>query len=99
MDNKNEKLDKLIKEYGTLFNKYDFFIGKEVPENAYKAIDIGGGFYVIFTHKDIKETMNEKLKDFVEEQNKAFKEGKGWIDTDTTENGCNEQKQPNKVVT
>ena len=24
MDNKNEKLDKLIKEYGTLFNKYDY---------------------------------------------------------------------------
>lgn len=75
MDKANNRLNDLIKEYSELFNKYDFFIGKEIPENAYKAIDIGGGFYVVFTHKDIKETINERLQDYISEQNQN-----GWAD-------------------
>ena len=75
MDKENNRLNDLIKEYSGLFNKYDFFIGKEIPENAYKAIDIGGGFYVVFTHKDIKETINERLQEYIKEQNEN-----GWED-------------------
>ena len=75
MDKANNRLNDLIKEYSELFNKYDFFIGKEISENAYKAIDIGGGFYVVFTHKDIKETINERLQDYISEQNQN-----GWAD-------------------
>ena len=75
MDKTDNKLNDLIKEYSDLFNKYDFFIGKEIPENAYKAIDIGAGLYVIFTHKDIKETINERLQKYIKEQNEN-----GWED-------------------
>lgn len=75
MDKTDNKLNDLIKEYSDLFNKYDFFIGKEIPENAYKAIDIGAGLYVIFTHKDIKETINERLQEYIKEQNQN-----GWED-------------------
>ena len=75
MDKTDNKLNDLIKEYSDLFNKYDFFIGKEIPENAYKAIDIGAGLYVIFTHKDIKETINERLQEYIKEQNQN-----GWAD-------------------
>lgn len=75
MDKTDNKLNDLIKEYSDLFNKYDFFIGKEIPENAYKAIDIGAGLYVIFTHKDIKETINERLQEYIKEQNEN-----GWED-------------------
>ena len=75
MDKANNRLNDLIKEYSELFKKYDFFIGKEIPENAYKAIDIGGGFYVVFTHKDIKETINERLQEYISEQNQN-----GWED-------------------
>ena len=75
MDKTDNKLNDLIKEYSDLFNKYDFFIGREIPENAYKAIDIGAGLYVIFTHKDIKETINERLQEYIKEQNQN-----GWED-------------------
>lgn len=75
MDKENNRLNDLIKEYSELFKKYDFFIGKEIPENAYKAIDIGAGFYVVFTHKDIKETINERLQEYIKEQNEN-----GWAD-------------------
>jgi len=75
MDKTDNKLNNLIKEYSDLFNKYDFFIGKEIPENAYKAIDIGAGLYVIFTHNDIKETINERLQEYIKEQNQN-----GWED-------------------
>ena len=75
MDKTDNKLNDLIKEYSDLFNKYDFSIGKEIPENAYKAIDIGAGLYVIFTHKDIKETINERLQEYIKEQNQN-----GWAD-------------------
>ena len=37
-----EGLNNLIKEYSELFNKYDFKLSREIPENAYKAIKIGG---------------------------------------------------------
>lgn len=75
MDKANNRLNDLIKEYSDLFNKYDFFIGKEIPENAYKAIDIGAGLYIIFTNKDIKETINERLQEYIKEQNQN-----GWED-------------------
>ena len=70
-----ERLNNLIKEYSELFNKYDFKISREIPEDAYKAIDIGAGMYIVFTHKDIKETMQEKMKEYIEEQNEKIRKG------------------------
>lgn len=70
-----EKLNNLIKEYSQLFNKYDFKISREIPEDAYKAIDIGAGMYIVFTHKDIKSTMEEKMKEYIEEQNEKIRKG------------------------
>lgn len=70
-----ERLNNLIKEYSQLFNKYDFKISREIPEDAYKAIDIGAGMYIVFTHKDIKTTMEEKMKEYIEEQNEKIRKG------------------------
>lgn len=70
-----EKLNNLIKEYSQLFNKYDFKISREIPEDAYKAIDIGAGMYIVFTNKDIKSTMEEKMKEYIEEQNEKIRKG------------------------
>lgn len=70
-----EKLNNLIKEYSQLFNKYDFKISRGIPEDAYKAIDIGSGMYIVFTHKDIKSTMEEKMKEYIEEQNEKIRKG------------------------
>lgn len=70
-----ERLNNLIKEYSELFNHYDFKISREIPEDAYKAIDIGAGMYIVFTHKGIKETMEEKMKEYIEEQNEKIKKG------------------------
>ena len=70
-----ERLNNLIKEYSELFNKYDFKISREIPEDAYKAIDIGAGMYIVFTHKDIKTTMEEKMKEYIEEQNEKIRKG------------------------
>lgn len=70
-----ERLNNLIKEYSELFNKYDFKISREIPEDAYKAIDIGAGMYIVFTHKDIKTTMEEKMKEYIQEQNEKIRKG------------------------
>lgn len=70
-----ERLNNLIKEYSQLFNKYDFKISREIPEDAYKAIDIGAGMYIVFTNKDIKSTMEEKMKEYIEEQNEKIRKG------------------------
>lgn len=70
-----EKLNNLIKEYSQLFNKYDFKISREIPKDAYKAIDIGAGMYIVFTNKDIKSTMEEKMKEYIEEQNEKIRKG------------------------
>lgn len=70
-----ERLNNLIKEYSQLFNKYDFKISREIPEDAYKAIDIGAGMYIVFTHKDIKTTMQEKMKEYIEDQNEKIRKG------------------------
>lgn len=75
-----ERLNNLIKEYSELFNKYDFKLSREIPENAYKAINIGGNLigeklYIVFTKKGIKETMEEKMKEYIEEQNEKIRKG------------------------
>ena len=70
-----ERLNNLIKEYSELFNKYDFKISREIPKDAYKAIDIGAHLFIIFTHKDIKSTSEEKMKEYIEEQNEKIKKG------------------------
>lgn len=79
-DTQQEKLNNLIKEYSELFNKYDFKLSREIPEDAYKAIKIGGNsigenLFIVFTHKDIKETMEEKMKEYIEEQNEKIRKG------------------------
>ena len=82
MQEQQEGLNNLIKEYSELFNKYDFKLSREIPEDAYKAIKIGGNnigenLFIVFTHKDIKSTMEEKMKEYIEEQNeKIRKNGK-----------------------
>lgn len=70
-----EGLNNLIKEYSELFNKYDFKLSREIPEDAYKAIKIGGNLFIVFTHKDIKSTMEEKMKEYIEEQNEKIRKG------------------------
>lgn len=70
-----EKLNNLINEYSELFNNYDFKVSREVPKDAYKAIDIGAGMYIVFTHKRIRETMEKKMKEYIEEQNEKIKKG------------------------
>ena len=70
-----ERLNNLIKEYSELFNKYDFKISREIPEDAYKAIDIGANLFIVFTHKDIKTTMQEKMKEYIQEQNEKIRKG------------------------
>lgn len=75
-----EGLNNLIKEYSELFNKYDFKLSREIPENAYKAINIGRSqvgenLYIVFTKKGIKETMEEKMKEYIEEQNEKIRKG------------------------
>lgn len=75
MQTQEEKLDNLIKEYSDLFNKYDFYVSSVVPKDAYKAIDIGANLFIVFTHKGIKETMEEKMKEYIKEQNEKIKKG------------------------
>ena len=75
-----EQLNNLIKEYSELFNKYDFKLSREIPEDAYKAINIGGNsigenLFIVFTKKGIKETMEEKMKEYIEEQNEKIRKG------------------------
>lgn len=70
-----ERLNRLITEFSDLFGKYDFFISDKLPDDAYKAIDIGGGKYIIFTHKDIKEVMEDKMKEYINEQNERIRRG------------------------
>ena len=70
-----ERLNNLIKEYSDLFNHYDFKVSREIPKDAYKAIDIGANLFIVFTHKDIKSTMEEKMKKYIEEQNEKIKKG------------------------
>ena len=85
---KKDGMQKLIEKYSELFNKYDFYVstnGISKDKDIHTAINIGADIFIVFTHKDIKETINEKMKEFIEEQNKAFKEGKGWIDIENNE--------------
>lgn len=75
-----EGLNNLIKEYSELFNKYDFKLSREIPEDAYKAIKIGRSqvgenLFIVFTKKGIKETMEEKMKEYIEEQNEKIRKG------------------------
>ena len=75
-----EGLNNLIKEYSELFNNYDFKLSREIPEDAYKAINIGGNnigenLFIVFTKKGIKETMEEKMKEYIEEQNEKIRKG------------------------
>ena len=79
-EQQEEKINNLIKEYSELFNKYDFKLSWEIPEDAYKAIKIGGNnigenLFIVFTKKGIKETMEEKMKEYIEEQNEKIRKG------------------------
>ena len=75
MQTQEEKLNNLIKEYSDLFNTDDFYVSHNVPKDAYKAIDIGANLFIIFTNKDIKTTMEEKMKEYIEAQNEKIKKG------------------------
>ena len=70
-----EGLNNLIKEYSELFNKYDFKLSREIPEDAYNAINIVENLFIVFTKKGIKETMEEKMKEYIEEQNEKIRKG------------------------
>jgi hypothetical protein len=75
MQTQEEKLNNLIKEYSELFNNYDFKVSREVPKDAYKAIDIGANLFIVFTHKRIRETMEQKMKEYIEQQNEKIRKG------------------------
>lgn len=70
-----ERLNNLIKNYKELFDKYDFYVGQKVPKGAKAAINIGANLFIIFTHKDIKSTMEERMKEYIEEQNEKIRKG------------------------
>ena len=70
-----EGLNNLIKEYSELFNKYDFKLSREIPEDAYKAINMGENLLKKKKKKGIKETMEEKMKEYIEEQNEKIRKG------------------------
>lgn len=74
-EEQQEKLNNLINKYSELFNKYDFYVSGTVPKGAKAAINIGANLFIIFTKKDIKQTMEEKMKEYIEEQNEKIRKG------------------------
>lgn len=66
------------------FGKFDFTVKRRQDVSSKdNAIFIKGHSNVIvFTKEDVKKELSRMLKEFVEEQNKAFKEGKGWLDAE-----------------
>lgn len=66
------------------FGKLDFTIKRRQDVSSKdNAIFINGQSNVIvFTKDDVKRELNRKLKEFLEQQNNAFKEGKGWSDAE-----------------
>lgn len=75
------------------FGKFDFTIKRRQDVSSKdNAIFIKGQSNVIvFTKDDVKKELNRKLKEFLEEQNKSFKEGK--LDaTEDLESDGGEQK-------
>lgn len=77
------------------FGKWDFTVKRRQDVSSKdNAIFIKGQSNVIvFTKDDVRKEINRMLKEFLEEQNKAFKEGKGWLDaTEDLEPNGGEQK-------
>lgn len=66
------------------FGKWDFTVKRRQDVSSKdNAIFIKGQSNVIvFTKDDVKKELNRMLKEFLEEQNKAFNEGKGWLDVE-----------------
>ena len=66
------------------FGKFDFTVKRRQDVSSKdNAIFIKGHSNVIvFTKDDVKKELSRMLKEFLEEQNKAFKEGKGWLDAE-----------------
>ena len=66
------------------FGKFDFPIKRRQDVSSKdNAIFIKGQSNVIvFTKDDVNKELNRKLKEFLEEENNAFKEGKGWLDAE-----------------
>ena len=62
------------------FGKLDFTVkSRQDVSSKDNAIFIKGQSNVIvFTKDDVKKELNRKLKEFLEEQNKALREGKGF---------------------
>ena len=77
------------------FGKFDFTIKRRQDVSSKdNAIFIKGQSNVIvFTKDDVKKELNRKLKEFLEEQNNAFKEGNGFqYATEDLESYGGEQK-------
>lgn len=66
------------------FGKFDFTVKRRQDVSSKdNAIFIKGQSNVIvFTKDDVNKELNRKLKEFLEEENNAFKEGKGWLDAE-----------------
>ena len=77
------------------FGKFDFTVKRRQDVSSKdNAIFIKGQSNVIvFTKDDVKKELNRKLKEFLEEENKSLKEGKGFQDaTEDIESDGGEQE-------
>lgn len=77
------------------FGKFDFIVkSRQDVSSKDNAIFIKGQSNVIvFTKDNVNKELNRKLKEFLEEQNNAFKEGNGFQDaTEDIESDGGEQK-------
>lgn len=70
-----EALNALLKKYEYLFKDRDFYISDHVDEDVDKAIEIGDGKYICFMKRSISDTIEQKLKAYIEEQNEKIKKG------------------------
>ena len=66
------------------FGKWDFTVKnrKDVKAKDNAIFIKGMDNVIVFGRKDIRKRLNKMMNDFVKEQNKAFKEGKGWLDVE-----------------
>lgn len=84
-----DKLRELIEKYSELF-KNDFYVSQNIPEGTKKAIDIGGGRYIIFKDNDIESTVNDRViemlkqKDWFKINDEEYEEQ--WEDTPSATN-------------
>ena len=77
-------MNEALERYNDLFVKYNFYVeadeDKIISDNKGVIYINENDRYIVFKNEENKDLMVKLLQDFVKRQNKAFKEGKGWID-------------------